>query len=322
MNDIVNLKELSILEKVSQEEIFEYIFKEKIYLNKKYKSIFRIDLQPACYFKWYNNILYFVDWGADPSHLTCFMAFSAIEKIEMWEVYLRLNKLIKKEEIGIGEYQVNCPKISNQEKTKISYKERTSGFNANDLKYWKQYEITEDNLIEDNIKVLDYIRFQKEGMIYKKDVINQLAYLIPVNNHFKFYFPENTEFRFLGNTTKNDVGNLQNLENKTIVITKSYKDARVLRNYNINTIWFQNEGMLPSTEILVEILNKNNKIIIWYDNDNAGKIASEKIKNKILKIFNAEITLFFCTVHKDPSDTLKENKELFKKEITKLKKLL
>ena len=56
MNDIVNLKELSILEKVSQEEIFEYIFKEKIYLNKKYKSIFRIDLQPACYFKWYNNI--------------------------------------------------------------------------------------------------------------------------------------------------------------------------------------------------------------------------------------------------------------------------
>ena len=67
---------------------------------------------------------------------------------------------------------------------------------------------------------------------------------------------------------------------------------------------------------------KNNKIIIWYDNDNAGKIASEKIKNKILKLFNAEITLFFCTVHKDPSDTLKENKELFKKELTKLKKLL
>ena len=112
------------------------------------------------------------------------------------------------------------------------------------------------------------------------------------------------------------------MENKTIVITKSYKDARVLRNYNINAIWFQNEGMLPSTEILVEILNKNNKIIIWYDNDNAGKIASEKIKNKILKIFNAEITLFFCTVHKDPSDTLKENKELFKKELIKLKKLL
>ena len=38
MNNIVNLKELSILEKVSQEEIFEYIFKEKIYLNKKYKK--------------------------------------------------------------------------------------------------------------------------------------------------------------------------------------------------------------------------------------------------------------------------------------------
>jgi hypothetical protein len=55
----------------------------------------------------------------------------------------------------------------------------------------------------------------------------------------------------------------------------------VLRNLNLgdsyNFIWFQNEGSIPSTDILHNLLSRFSQIIVFYDNDDKGIDSSGKL---------------------------------------------
>ena len=64
-----------------------------------------------------------------------------------------------------------------------------------------------------------------------------------------------------------------------LMITKSYKDYRVLRNLGVNVTWFQNEGSVPNN--LKKIINGYKDVIIFFDNDYTGLEASEKLVNII-----------------------------------------
>lgn len=43
-----------------------------------------------------------------------------------------------------------------------------------------------------------------------------------------------------------------------------------MRNLGFNSCWNQAEGMIPSESILKDLCNRFKKIIVWFDNDNAG----------------------------------------------------
>ena len=60
------------------------------------------------------------------------------------------------------------------------------------------------------------------------------------------------------------------------MITKSYKDYRVLRNLGVNVTWFQNEGAFPDN--LDDIINDYKDVIVFFDNDFTGLAASETCK--------------------------------------------
>ena len=48
-----------------------------------------------------------------------------------------------------------------------------------------------------------------------------------------------------------------------------------------NSVWIQNEGMIPSNEILIALGKRFKNIAVFFDNDEAGMIAGKKLTNKI-----------------------------------------
>ena len=115
--------------------------------------------------------------------------------------------------------------------------------------------------------------------------------------------------RFLSNCTQNEIGGLEFLPDsgKNLIITKSYKDYRVLKNQGLNVIWFQNEGMTPNKPILVELCKRFTYITVFFDNDETGIRESKKI-SELLNSYKGKAGQMYlpqALLHKgvkDPSD--------------------
>jgi hypothetical protein len=96
------------------------------------------------------------------------------------------------------------------------------------------------------------------------------------------------------------------------VITKSYKDYRVLKNFGINVIGLQSETMYPSIDILLPIINRYD-VFVFFDRDSVGIEAGLKFTNYInsfgLNKAKQIYLPFIGTKIKDPSDLYKYQKD-------------
>ena len=131
------------------------------------------------------------------------------------------------------------------------------------------------------------------------------AYTDFKDGRIKIYRPYGTsESKWFTNCTQNDIGGIDSVifSSKDLLITKSYKDYRVVKNLSINTVWFQNEGMIPNATILKFLCKKFKRIIIWFDNDEAGIRAAKLVASHIQSLFPGKVVI--C-IHLDV-DLLKE----------------
>ena len=168
---------------------------------------------------------------------------------------------------------------------KIWPKNRVRNFDSRDGDFWgTKYGIKKSDLFEDSVFPIDLIKIiyknkKKEPVLFHiKDIAYSFAEF--PEGRKKIYRPAmKGKYKFLTNCTKNDIGGLKHfpISGRQAVITKSYKDYRVLKNQGLNVIWFQNEGMTPDIEILKNILNGYDEIVVFFDNDATGIKASEKL---------------------------------------------
>lgn len=302
-----------VLERFSQEEIFGWCFKDIISTDRKYCSPLRDDRHPACYFKYSpNGVLWFCDWGSINSHYNCFQFYSLYFNIDYQFVYEHIwNNVDDCSMYSMLSIPNNAikKKVHNG-KTIIEVLEKE--WDENEIRFWQQYGITIEQLEQDCVKPLKAVMISNGEESYSFRV-NKMAFEYQFQeNRKKIYQPYNSKGKWYTNCNANDVGNINNLHKNgyNLIITKSYKDCRVLRNLGWNTIWFQNEGMCPSANILEPLLNRFEKIHIFYDNDKAGIAAAEKIRNVLLK-YNNDVRTFhlpeklFDKGVKDPSDFVK-----------------
>ena len=105
-------------------------------------------------------------------------------------------------------------------------------------------------------------------------------------SRMKGYQPYSKSLRFFGNVDKDCIGGLWDLDNSDsdIIITKSYKDWRVLKNRGFQVIWFQNEGMIPDLKLLKGF--KHRTFTILFDNDKAGIKAAIHVRDEIIDLKN------------------------------------
>lgn len=319
-NEVLSLGPEEILEETTQEEIFGIFIKEPIIADKgsaTYVAPYRDDSKPDCYFEIYDGRLFFVDFASSPPSHNCFSFIQKCAKLkDFGEVYqyivkalgLKGNKMIAKE--GTSETLVELKEPKKQKE--ILYLSRP--FDKRDKEYWSQYNISRDNLIEDKVVPIQlYKSISRKGVpfvIRGFDIM--YAYTNFKDNRIKIYRPYGTkESKWFTNCTQNDIGGISsvNFDSEDLLITKSYKDYRVVKNLGVNAVWFQNEGMMPSPTILKNLCNNFKRIIIWFDNDEAGIEAAKTVSNYIRSLC---LNLIVICIHlevellkeniKDPSD--------------------
>lgn len=283
-----------ILKRVTQEEIFEIVFKRKINTHSKYLAPYRNDKNPSCFFKQGDNYLYFNDLAFSNIGINCFNFIQKVYNISFVEALQLINKELK---IGLGdssdELKKELPKTYFIEKEKekknvitpIHIEEKE--FNEYDLKYWGLFGITKENLVEDSVKSLhSFIIGSEEN--FKGYMADRLSYAFTEfeKNKLKIYQPLSEYYKWRTNCNENDIGSIKHLTyNKDkIIITKSYKDCRVLRNLGFDSVWFQNETMIPSNDILKNIMRGYRRKYIFYDNDKAGFEGANKLYEVMYKM--------------------------------------
>lgn len=309
-----------ILEYVSERDIFELVFGFKPVEYRYVTSPFRPDNNPGCWFQTdvASGKLRFVDFaneetinGINMNNIDCFDAVQVYFKLNNFYKVLEFikDKLIDGKNIK-HKIRVFKPK----EKKEVLIHIDTRNFDARDGRFWSKYGISKQNLIDDG--VFPVRRFNllntRNGDILKRVYDPCYSFNNFSGDRKKLYRPfQKGSNRFITNCKADDIGEIDSLVKygQELVISKSYKDCRVLRNHNLDSIWFQNEGMIPSDDVLVELCRRFTKIVVFFDNDEAGIIASEKVKNKINSFFPGKARNLYIPEHfntqfdiSDPSD--------------------
>lgn len=286
------LTEEEILKRVSQQEIAEMILGYQPVMYQRIKSPIKLkrgfkDNYPGARFEMWNGKLFFIDFGDNPSHRMLFKFVADYYNVKLYDALKIINQYF---ELGLGsDTTVNIPKpvINHQkqfnyqkQKTDIIYKPKP--FSYLDRNYWLPYEISKNNLIEDEVVAAVWYKFysdrNKEWIVIRP---KELVYVFTeFNGRVKIYLPQSKHIRFINNCSVDDIGGFDKLPvaGEVLIIKKSYKDYRIIKNQDLpNTIWFQNEGCVPSEAILIDLCERFDNIYIFFDNDEAGIKAAFKL---------------------------------------------
>jgi hypothetical protein len=309
-----------ILQFTDEESIFELVFGFRPSIGEKVTSPFREDNNPNCWFETSpHGDLRFIDFG-NPEvingvkmfNMNCFNAIKVYYQLDTFQQTLSfINKAIRENKISSIKFTKKKIIPIQKGETKITFRPRE--FNQHDKNFWNQYGISKKNLIDDKVFAVECFKIEKELthniIIYPYDIC--YIYTDFKKSHKKIYRPHKLKNRFITNCSKNDIGSVSDLlyTSNRLYITKSYKDCRVLRNINLESIWLQNEGMFPDKEILFPIVQRYDKVFIFFDNDYTGSIASKALNERLTSWgINSESIELPDKDIKDPSDLLKLHK--------------
>lgn len=281
------LNKNEILDYVSEEEIFELVFGYKPEEYDMVCSPLRADHSPgATFHRAPNGKLYFLDWAdTEITHNDCFNVVQRYYNLPNFYQTLTFvqDHLLKGKILVKRERNILLP-ANQRKKTEIYFQSRA--YLISDKIFWERYYITKQQLLEDRVLPISKYKIdtRNKGSFTSMAYTPCYAFTDFASGNKKLYFPYKTgDKRFLTNCSKNDIGGINHvdLSDKQLIITKSYKDYRVLKNQGYNTIWFQNEGMFPDDEYLIQIIQQFPDIIIFFDNDETGIKAAYKLKEKL-----------------------------------------
>lgn len=284
-----------LLQIIPQEKIFEIIF-GPIDLSKRYISPFRKDKRADCRFEYTEQgKLMFVDFGDTDSrtHRTCFGAIIDYNRgltLSQAVTYILEYYKVENPRELLPSYSALNAQVNTftpgsfKSKASITYNKRS--YNKYDTLYWSSFYIKIEHLIEDNVFASSkfVVQTSKKRMVFTPF---KYCYVIDFLDAVKVYQPYSSNFKWFTNCDEDHIGNIDNLpkSGQQLIIAKSYKDHRVLRNtLNLtNVIWFQNEGCVPSIDTLKNLVDRFQFITIFFDNDETGIKAAIKL----FKIFSS-----------------------------------
>lgn len=334
-NDDIKRKEFinkdDIFKYVSEEDIFELVFGYKPKEYDYVRSPFRNDNSPGCWFQYYpSGKLKFIDFGSQiyirgkkMINIDCFDAVQIF--FNLTNLYATL-KFIKKHLIEGKELPERKEVTFIQRiKREVTILFDVRPFNLKDAQYYKRYEISSQNLVDD--KVFAVKRFKllnaKNGDYSSRTYDLCYAHTDFEGGRIKLHRPQQKgKYRFITNCNQNDIYGINKLVDygDLLVITKSYKDYRVLKNQGLNVIGFHNEGMIPSNDVLFPILKRFKYIVVFFDNDTTGIETGQKVSNHINSHFPGKSSTIHLDTEllndgiSDPSDLIhKKGKETLTK---------
>lgn len=293
-----------VLEHITQEQVFYYVFNCYPDIRKRYCSPYRVDSRPDCFFYYHSSgKLLFTDKAGGITH-NCFEAIAYKYKLQTIK---EVSQLLSTFDVSDIKSTFVKPEV-----VETIIKTKSSSVTEEDLQFWGPYGITLEQLRTDNIRRVKealIIKGIKKTHIIYDDTLNYLIYSL--NGRKKIYSPY-SDLKFLSNTKVDDVLKTCNTDLDSLVISKSYKDYRVLANQGVNCIWLQSETMFPTEQFLAKISSYFKKIVALFDNDEAGIRQSKILASKIDVFYPGKtrplhLPVGLCSKGiTDPSDLYKE----------------
>lgn len=177
-------------------------------------------------------------------------------------------------QFGASVTPIKKEKIKVRSKSDITYSIRP--FNKADAEYWKTRGISYDNLVSDNVQALSGFTIGTTSYVA---CTNAYVYNFP-SGRFKIYqpFSYTKELKWFGNSNKDDYWFIDNFIAEDLVLTKGYKEARIIANLtDYASASLNGEGYRVLPDSLIRQLSWYKKVKVLYDNDKAGRNGAETI---------------------------------------------
>lgn len=169
-------------------------------------------------------------------------------------------------------------------------------FSKADEDYWKQYNLTEEDLRFANIIPISHFFI---GL--KMFIAEQLSYAFIEKKDgeitIKIYQPKSSCLKWINNNNGSVWEMWEQLPNKaeTVIITSSRKDALcIIKNLSLASTAFQSETTTPKESVMNEVLERFDHVYILMDNDfdketNWGQNAAQKLIRRFSNVTNLVI---------------------------------
>lgn len=287
-----------ILDKIRPEEIFS-AFINNPRPSRVYKVPWRTDEKESLTFFYSpSNELMFYDQaykeGGD-----CITFYSKIFNVNRKQALIEIYNKFKLRDIKKIDYSKIVKEYkpkSIESKLSWKYSSADSKKYEDAINYFKSFGISKETLDFFGVKPIDFyciddvmIRPENFSVVYEYE-----------DNKCKIYTPlsSNKKYKFLDGIKGEYYQGYNKLpENGNIVfITSSYKDVMVLYELGFPAIAPKSEVVKINDQIINELKTRFENVILFYDNDDAGLKAAEKLKNKY------NINYIVTVKEKDPSD--------------------
>lgn len=279
---IINTMFDDILNRIDQKKVLESILNIKINIDEYITSPFRKDSSPGCKFTVYNNKIHFVDYSKKTFDVVS-VDIVEIVKYLLQGTYFDAKRYLENNFLYNNNFNnpIKYEKADNKILKKRLIDIYPRKINDIDLSIWKKWGISEYDLKEDRVfPIKNAIIYSKKGSYSLNN--NYMYCFYEFKPYKKIYipYPLGNQRKFYTDTDSNFVGSIDHYcfkHNDYIIITKSYKDCRILRNFGFNSVWFQSESQFPKDYVLEIFLNDTDNIYILFDNDQAGIKNSFKL---------------------------------------------
>jgi len=258
----------------NSKKLFE-IFFGYIEINTKYKSPLRNDKNPGAMFSEEKGVMYFLDF-ADTNRTTYDIIgfigayygvkFNQAIDIGTWLLYMKT---------GISNVSEKTYSEPSRSTTIIIPRNRT--ITLKDKQYWDQFGITEENLKEDSVYPISsyFLSSAKGSWVIDNIPIQTYAIYYEDIGKVKVYSPYGYQ-KIITNVPASYICGSFGLSFNHIIITKGYKEYRILKNLNYNVCYVATESTF-SLEKLYGSTKSFEHIYTGFDNDEVGQRATKKV---------------------------------------------
>jgi hypothetical protein len=312
----ISMNAESILQKVSEYDIFKYYCTPFQELDKPFCSELRKDNNPGCriYINSNNNLRY-KDFASGDNY-DCWnyvMAkynFTYHEAVRIVSVDFNLTKIntssIPRVILTNTEFK---EKVASLPKVKSVITIKSQNWRLTDAEYWGQYEIPFTLLEEYNVCPAEHVYLLKgDRRITFEYKNNNPMYAYRFTREggysYKIYWPLSPDKKFkwlFSGGASDDIEGLDQLplHGDVLILTKSLKDCMCYNLLGLPAISLQGEGNKLEQDTVNRLLKRFKKIVVNYDNDERGIIETNKLKNQY------GFDSFFIEQEKDLSDYIK-----------------
>lgn len=285
------MTKIQLSEQVSSEEIYQKFLPAFAGKNKKYKSPFvENDKVPSLHIYEQNGKLLYkshnsghqgdaLQFVADLNQLNCKTELPKV--IEIIAQAFSLNGFAGAKKVAQKTVATAGDKNSSKN-VSISY-EKT--YTAQFLAYFNQFGITQAILEKYEVKQVKFHHFiSSKGKVCKFDyrALKQIVVSYIVNGKIKIYIPfiqglQKKSFGFKEQSSEDIFGRMQLKKCKSIFLVAGEKDCLTAICNGISAVSFQSENVMPTAAQVEDLKKFSSNFYVCYDNDVAGKNASEKI---------------------------------------------